>query len=422
MVPFARNIAVLALPASFVVVSACFDPELRSGLACPDNVCPSGQFCVSGYCEAEPSEEPDEPGDAEDPDGGTPTDDGGDPLNCSEWTPSVDYFDPCDESLTFARRLVLDAGVYRFDTQSRVLSFGAEVIEVDAALITVDGRPVTLLSAHTFVLEAGSSMRVVGTTPLIIAARDSLDIAGDIDGSSTQIELGPGANPTACPSAGTGVSSNGNGSSGGGGGGFGEPGARGGQGGGSDPVAGGVGGASSAQNRLRGGCPGGQGGGIQPGTGGHGGGAIHLASGGAITISGSVHVGGSGGRGARGSSGGGGGGSGGHLGLDGEVVLLAPEAVLAANGGGGGGVDDGGSGGGLGQVGQPSGVAAAGGLGGQRGGQGGARALNPLIGGAVGFLFAGGGGGGGGGVGKIIGFSPVTQTEATVSPALQGPL
>jgi hypothetical protein len=240
-----------------------------------------------------------------------------------------------------------------------------------------DGQPVqlvmleTLRIAHTAAGNDGVLL-IKADSPVVIYARDSIDIEATLDVSATAVGPGPGGGRGGASDGQPGVQcdgSEGQGGrshaafaasteSGGGGAGFGQPGARGGStsclatpftrisanAGGGGPMAAGFGDLVP----LRGGCGGGAGGGPDQissgsgGAGGHGGGAIQLSAGVRLRVSGSglIRAGGSGGRGgsfnppAMTSAGGGGGGSGGAILL--EAPTLELDGPIVANGGGGG--------------------------------------------------------------------------------------
>ncbi|NRD50409.1 putative metal-binding motif-containing protein [Corallococcus exiguus] len=193
--------------------------------------------------------------------------------------------------------------------------------------------PVLLIPVKT--LELNGTLRIIGPSPVILAAY------GDVNLSQSILASGNITNPTtAC-----GTSQGGNGTfggktgGGGGGAGNGTPGVAGG-GGYNNSTRFGAAGTSrpSGAEPLLGGCPGGNGGGngsSTPGTGGTGGGAIQLSVARNLTISKAVGASGFGGQ--RGFGGGaGGGGSGGRIVLEAFQLTLNSSARVTANGGGGG--------------------------------------------------------------------------------------
>lgn len=319
------------------------------------------------------------------------------------------------------------------------LSGGTFVYDSDALTFTGPDGPVShtrdvvgdvvVILGTTVRIQSDAVFRGVGTRPLMIASHGDLLVAGTIDVSSNDANLGAGHDFAGCGSSAGGVGeSDIGGAGGGGGGGFGDVGGRGGDGdsnmnAGDDGIAiageGGI--AVAAPTIIRGGCPGGNGGEGSPGkvgTGGASGGAIQLTAAGTITVTGMIHAGASGGLGDTNDAGGGGGGSGGYIGLDAPVVDVSG-GTLAANGGGGAGGGDDANSGGPGGHGIPDRASALAGGGGAPGGTaGGAGGYADM---PAGFLVTGfdtgGGGSGGGSVGFILYWTPDWRdTSATTSP------
>ncbi len=259
-------------------------------------------------------------------------------------------------------------------------------------------------------------VRAIGAYPLVLVATDSIVVTGSLDVSSHRGN--PGAASGIC-SSGTGVSSS-NGAGGGAGGSFAGAGGKGGSGKGGN---GGVALAAFARpTTIRPGCDGGAAGaGSKPAAiGGPGGGAVYLAAGSSIEVSGTIAAGGAGGdRGDPTSGGGGGGGSGGLIGLDAPMIAVLTNGVVAANGGGGGGgtysetSDAAGN--------DANGAApAAGGVGISN--MGGAGSGNGTTTGSDGSSGLGsvGGAGGGGAAGYILAVG-MTSLAGTISPAITIP-
>lgn len=347
------------------------------------------------------------------------------------WPYSPRGFDPCASPPSGLTPLVLDIpGEYLYDTG-------------DTTLLTPDGTTLSLTATKAgaarivwtsgFLIEVDSTLRVIGTDPLVLVSMSDLTVEGTVDISSkftgSSYQRGAGSNPGVCPTSAptTGPSCQ-HGGGGGGGGGFGSSGNEGGRGGGTRDcgagmtgIAGGLGGnALGTVNSLRGGC-GGQAGGVgdgedsDPGVGGPGGGAMYLLTRNTLTVAtnGVVHAGGAGGRPAFDDrAGGGGGGTGGMLQLAGSMVTV--RGVIAANGGGGGGGVEA-SIGTAGEDAKPETTAAAGGPAQGVGGRGGDGATGelPATPGTDGNR---GGGGGGGGAG-IIRIQALSSTlEGTITP------
>jgi len=290
-----------------------------------------------------------------------------------------------------------------------------------------NGGAVAFLRLHDFKLNAGTTLRVIGTRPLVIISDHDVTIEGAIDIGARL--LAPGAGGFA-PAKGSGAGANGahidpNDDGGGGGGGFGGAGGAGGTGG---AAVGGAGGGTYPATILVGGSGGGT---IAPNlsctnVGGGGGGAILIFAKHKLTLSGAIHAGGGGGSAGMlcpspamyASAGGGGAG--------GMIYLQTPDlngsGVLAANGGGGGGAAC--ATGTIpqpGQDGRPSTtVVAAGGIGsdcGSAGASGAVQGTAPSTIGAAQYN----GGGGGGGLGRIVVHAPNLATIASSPTAVVTP-
>ncbi|HJZ88280.1 MAG TPA: hypothetical protein VKN99_24065, partial [Polyangia bacterium] len=188
-----------------------------------------------------------------------------------------------------------------------------------------------VIHTQQFVVNAGATVRVTGSRPLVVIASSNVLVDGLLDAGGHLTAPGPGgAAAGAGPGAGGAGQSNGTNDAGGGGAGFGQVGAAGGDA--TMPSSRARGGGGGAEydapevNVLQGGSGGGNGspGACSPGSeGGAGGGALELFSLTTIQtgVNGAIHVGGGGGSGGADCSndgGGGGGGSGGAL------VLQAP--------------------------------------------------------------------------------------------------
>ncbi|MBW2733507.1 MAG: hypothetical protein JRH20_14060 [Deltaproteobacteria bacterium] len=361
------------------------------------------------------------------------------------------------------------------DTTSGTIEVGGEFLQQSMPLITqlgVEGYRARLLALNSLTITADTVVKVTGSHPLILYARDSITIMGLLDASADGVVPGPGGRQGGVGDSdveldhgeicgwGSRTGGEGNGGKlmkafstdlttdgGGGGGGWGSRGASGGPGGPCTfgfivvTVAGAGGGGDAVGNDenyalspLLGGCGAGAGGGPDPGTalvadpirlggnGGGGGGALQLSAGTRITMAATaiITVGGGGGEPGGDLAGGGGGGSGGSILM--EAPTLDINGVLAANGGGGGaggsalqdvraaGGEDGGS----------SNVAANGGtippgiVFGGYGGDGAAADGDAHVGfGGPGVCNAGGGGGG---VGSIVLISSTVPANVPASP------
>lgn len=273
------------------------------------------------------------------------------------------------------------------------------------------GPSVGVFSVARFTLADGATMTFTGQNAFALASAGPVEIDGTVDaGCAAGNKPGPGGyagGAMGTPNGagmGGGTAGTGDGTlaGGGGGGGYGD---IGGSGTGIGSNAGVIWGDLTPATFLLAGGAGGGAGGNNGGAGGAGGGAVQISANDEITVAGKITVGGCGGQGMVKKGGGGGGGAGGAIVLEGARVTLAAAAVLAANGGGGGGGDNGKTG----TDGQPSVMAAPGGMGmgmGAAGGAGGASNGMPgqhrTQGGSTPLTAAlKFGGGGGGGCGRI---------------------
>jgi hypothetical protein len=303
-----------------------------------------------------------------------------------------------------------------FDTTAGI-STGTQLTCVTPS---IGGAGACVIAAGTITIS--SSLRAIGTRPLVLVASDTINVPTSIDVGSHRLpteSLGASADPTSGCNAGTPPVTAGGTSGGGAGGSLVGAGGNGGSGSGAGGGTGGAHGtAPGIGTILRGGCPGQEGAGAGKGSRGHGGGAVFLIAGKNINVGGTIEAGGEGGAGATGaSSGGGGGGAGGMIGLDAPIITVT--GTLIANGGGGG---EGGNSTTAGNAGADAVVttSAPGGSGstatGGDGGNGSAGAAGGSGGsGLDGGANAGGGGGGGGGAGLIKG--PPASLGNKVSPA-----
>lgn len=265
-----------------------------------------------------------------------------------------------------------------------------------------------VVAAKTVSVGIAGRWIINGTKPLVVIATTTMTIDGLIDAASHRGgNVGPNADPAACPSGGTPTVD-----AGGPGGSFGT---AGGGGGGStnDPKIPSAP-ATPSPMVLRGGCPGTAGNGGNSGAAGRGGGAIYLIAA-ELRINGTINASGAAGNGAGLSAGGGGGGSGGMIGLDSPAITIGALGRVFANGGGGG--EGGGN-----SNGGNDGVDSAGPLLVSTGGRGNAGVGGDGGDGATGTTAAtagenqdDSGGGGGGGVGVIRVF-PSQNLGGSISP------
>lgn len=319
---------------------------------------------------------------------------------------------------------VFDCGLTQFDTTTLVFTNWCGAAEPTPLFVSQTGAPeAVLLTFEGLSIAAASSLRVVGTHPLILAVVGAASIGGTIDLGARGITAGPGGSFAGACTPGTGGTGgfNAGAGAGGGGGGFGLAGGRGGDN--ANNAAGGAAGAVSGVEELeplRGGCSGGPGAATGRGLGGAGGGAIQISATEALDVSGQILVGGGGGEAGGTRAGGGGGGSGGALVLEGTSVTVAGLLVAKGGGGGGGGDDSSGAGEAGGDAAADEGVGGAGGGGGGRGGSG-STGPSPGEPGAEGQNGRDAGGGGGGGPGRIrINATGLCTLTGTVAPSATG--
>lgn len=349
---------------------------------------------------------------------GSPDDGSGSDGGCRSFSTLIDT---CG-SLPTGGAITLTPGMWTYNTDTHVLSNGSMTTMPPSMVIDGAAGPIDIIFATTFTVEAGATLR--GTSPNLhvpfgVIATGAIRIDGTIDVA----DAGAGARTDEQCGALVGKPGIDNGGGGGGGGGaaFQGKGGDGSKGNIDGPNAnGGLGGTAIAMMPASpiGGCDGGAGGDGQDegGQGGDGGGAVYLASGASIAISGVIDAGAQGGE-AGGGNGdaGGGGGSGGMIVLESNIVNIS--GVVVANGGGGG---EGNTNGVPGEDGQRSTTAARGGANGDgnggNGGNGGAAIEND---GASTTDAQSGGGGGGGGAAGFVAIrcpSPAIAGGAVISP------
>lgn len=317
--------------------------------------------------------------------------------------------------------MVIDCGAVVFD--STTLQFDRTCggpLPTAVALPQVAGPNVAVIATPSLVIADGSTLRIVGQQPVIIAVFGPAAISGLIDATAATDVAGPGgSNAAVC--AGSAGQAPPFGRGGGGGGSFSSVGGTGGSGG----SAGGNAGVIATDldlAPLRGGCGGGDGasGGAN---GGGGGGAVQISSSGVLTLSATAQIlaGGGGGIGGGRRGGGGGGGSGGAIFLEGDLVVTAARLLAHGGGGGGGGPASNVAGGGPGENGDRDDAQGGPGSNGEGGDGGDGAGLSRATGatGSAGTNAGGGAGGGGGGGGmgliRVHAQQPCTVT-GTISP------
>jgi len=344
---------------------------------------------LAGACTFDPAgvalDGDDAPGDDDVPTGDDAPDGSGCPcaLGCADDGVSCLAFDPSnlddlavlDDATT---ELALTAGTWILDTTVPELRdpLGAPVAGLTFVTLpsaSDDLPPTLVLALARLDVAPDALLRASGDPALLIAAADTIDVAGTIDVSAGCLvdpatpdrdKLwcgGPGggdgghpvgsdsAAATGCAPGSAGDAGTFTAEDGGGGGGFGS---AGGDGGNADDSHGHGGAAcgSLTLEPLRGGSGGGAAGYRASGSddnrtaGGGGGGALQLTARIAITVTGTIDAAGEGGAGTAqggtftppGGDGGGGGGSGGAILLEAPRVTISASAIVAATGGGGG--------------------------------------------------------------------------------------
>jgi hypothetical protein len=292
---------------------------------------------------------------------------------CLPYTPL--NLDPTRLDFVNAKPAVFNCGTTTVDTTASapVLSNGCGV----AAALHVDTRPdgtsLVVLTVRDLTVAAGSTLRLIGSRPVAIAAFGDVSVDGSVDASANASVGGAGSGMSCDASTGgDGVGNSSTGGGGGGGGGFGTAGGPGGTGDGARAGAGGAPRADASLVPLRAGCPGGRGGGCS--TFAAGGGAVQLSASGRVTVKGTIRASGAAGTRGCGSEGGGsGGGSGGGILIEAKAIEAAANALDVSGGRGGDSSGIGGS----------------------------AASATTQSGGAGQSHHANGGGGGGGGFGRI---------------------
>lgn len=201
------------------------------------------------------------------------------------------------------------------------------------------GPDMVVIPLAGLIVSSGSTLRVIGSRPLVLAVRGNVTVDGTIDANASGSTPGAGGNWSCGGSAGgngSGSASFGAGGGGGGGGAFGTAGGRGGHGDNtSNEGAGGSARGTTNIKPLYGGCPGGNGGGCSS-VGGAGGGAIQISVSGMLDVNGTIRANGAAGASGCSTEGGGaGGGSGGAILLE-AGSRDTSGSTITANGGNGG--------------------------------------------------------------------------------------
>jgi len=269
----------------------------------------------------------------------------------SSHVPSFAYaptnFDPSILDPAHAGSTVrLDCGVSTFDSSTGAFDNWCGPTPAFVKQSQAGGPDVVILALPSFTVGAGSTLRLTGAYPAVLAVFGDATIAGTIDASANGTTPGAGGN-LEC-GASQGADGNGSptrysGASGGGGGAFSTIGGNSGiadtdNSDGVNPAAsGGKVRGNAALSPLMGGCAGGRAGGC-PTNGGAGGGAVQISAAGALTVTGIILANGADGSlpcGPSDEGGGTGGGSGGGVLLEATNVSRSG-ATLTVSGGSGG--------------------------------------------------------------------------------------
>jgi hypothetical protein len=267
----------------------------------------------------------------------------------SNFSPAGLPVDPCPSAA-----VVLDCGTSTFDSQTFAYGNWCGQTQPAPVVRTQSGGPdVVVISLRGLTVASGSTLRLTGDRPVILAVFGDATVEGSMDvGSQGWTARGAGGNSSVCGSSNGGPGMDDDdgddGASGGGGGGFGSAGAYGGQGFAGAVNTTGVGGIAGGNEEispLRGGCRGGQGGKGWTSSsngnarGGFGGGALQVSVTGTLSVAATAVISAAGGGGedsaGNDEDGGAGGGSGGALLLEAWSVQMASNGWLTANGGGG---------------------------------------------------------------------------------------
>jgi hypothetical protein len=262
----------------------------------------------------------------------------------TDFTYSPSNFDPTDfevQPTTVGYKTTFDCGVVTFDSTALTFDRTCDPCKPMPKPVTrgqIGGSDVVILPMRNLVIAKGSTFRLVGSRPVILAVYGNADIGGTLDASGNGGTPGAGGNAASC-----GARTGSNGEypffflnymlSGGGGAGYVTVGAP---GGGNDGGAGGVADSSAPDLvPLIAGCPGGRA--VDhyltakgDSFGGGGGGGVQVSAARTVTVSGSVVA--TGGTGVVAA----GGGSGGSIRLEAEHVATRPASRLVADGGTGG--------------------------------------------------------------------------------------
>jgi hypothetical protein len=273
------------------------------------------------------------------------SDGGSSPVPGFAYTPT--NFDPSSLDPAHAGSTIrLNCGVSTFDSSTDAFDNWCGPMPAVVKQSQAGGPDVVILALPSFTVAAGSTLRLTGAYPAVLAVFGDATIAGTIDASANGTTPGAGGNLECRASQGAdgnGSPTRYSGASGGGGGAFSTIGGNSGiadtdnSDGVNTAASGGKVRGDAALSPLMGGCAGGRAGGC-PTDGGAGGGAVQLSAAGALTLTGIIRANGADGSlpcGPSDEGGGTGGGSGGGVLLEATIVSRSG-ATLSVNGGSGG--------------------------------------------------------------------------------------
>ncbi len=269
------------------------------------------------------------------------------PSNGAQWTDLATVADGTgDLNVTEDILISTDTGGITTRLNATVIRNTGEGV-MDGYRFRIISGQVSLLAFDDLTIALGAKVRVTGSHALIILARNTITIVGEIDANGGRnadpTQAGPGGGPGAVgasPAGGCGFGPNGNfnaGNQDAGGGAGGSFGGKGGAGG--DNLGGNAANVCTdlLKVKLQGGSGGGRGGNPNDsGNGGGGGGAIQFTAGVSLSVSGLLHAGGAGGQSSLIQGGGGGAGAGGGFLFEAPTVNILATAIIVTNGGGGG--------------------------------------------------------------------------------------
>ena len=268
------------------------------------------------------------------------------PSNGAEWTDLANVVDTVgDLTLTNGTLINSDTGTIETRTPTTTIR-GAGQGVINGYRFRIISPQVSLLAFDDLTIAAGANVRITGAHALIIFARNTITISGEINADGGRVTdpaaAGPGGGDgavgaTAAGGCGSGLNGGFDSNQDAGGGAGGSFGRKGGNGGANLGALAANVCADTLKVKLQGGSGGGRGGNPNnSGNGGGGGGAVQFTAGLSISVAGLLHAGGAGGQSSRLNGGGGGAGAGGGFLFESPTVNISANATIVTNGGGGG--------------------------------------------------------------------------------------